>query len=184
MKDTVIEHVKVLLDESEREITAYERKEQRKYALLIQNSNDKNLLSRMLDESSQIRDTRKLALRIRHLLKIYGIPTFFNRFDTFLMVVFEKFGYLFDTIAVPIFKKKLRQDTAKVIINEKKSVFHRHLGSRQKEKIGQNVNLLGEVVLGDREADNRYHHYIEALTNPRINYISIKISGIDRKSVV
>jgi RHH-type proline utilization regulon transcriptional repressor/proline dehydrogenase/delta 1-pyrroline-5-carboxylate dehydrogenase len=178
MKDTVIEHVKVLLEESEREITAAERKEQHKYAVLIQNSNDKNLLSRMLDESSQIRDTRKLALRIRHLLKVYGIPSFFNRFDTFLMVVFEKFGYLFDSIAVPIFKKKLRQDTAKVIINEKKSVFHRHLSSRQKEKIGQNVNLLGEVVLGDTEADNRYHHYIDALTNPRINYISIKISGI------
>lgn len=178
MKDTVIEHVKVLLEESEREITAAERKEQHKYAVLIQNSNDKNLLSRMLDESSQIRDTRKLALRIRHLLKMYGIPTFFNRFDTFLMVVFEKFGYLFDSIAVPIFKKKLRQDTAKVIINEKKSIFHRHLSTRQKEKIGQNVNLLGEVVLGDKEADNRYQHYIDALINPQINYISIKISGI------
>lgn len=178
MKDSVIEHVKLLLEESEREITPFERKEQKKYAVLIQNANDKNLLSRMLDESSQIRDTRKLALRIRHLLKIYGIPGFFNRFDTFLMVIFEKFGYLFDKIAVPIFKKKLRQDTAKVIINEKKSIFHRHLSSRRKEKIGQNVNLLGEVVLGDREADNRYNHYVDALTNPRINYISIKISGI------
>jgi RHH-type proline utilization regulon transcriptional repressor/proline dehydrogenase/delta 1-pyrroline-5-carboxylate dehydrogenase len=178
MKDTVIEHVKLLLEESEREITPAERKEQKKYAMLIQNANDKNLLSRMLDESSQIRDTRKLALRIRHLLKIYGIPGFFNRFDTFLMVVFEKFGYLFDKIAVPIFKKKLRQDTAKVIINEKQSIFHRHLSVRRKEKIGQNVNLLGEVVLGDREADHRYQHYVEALSNPRINYISIKISGI------
>lgn len=178
MKDTVIEHVKTLLEESEREITSAERKEQRKYAILIQNANDKNLLSRMLDESSQIRNTRKLALRIRYLLQTYGIPTFFNRFDTFLMVVFKQFGYLFDKIAVPIFKKKLRQDTSKVIINEKKSIFHRHLNSRRKEQIGQNVNLLGEVVLGDREADNRYNHYLEALTNPRINYISIKISGI------
>lgn len=178
MKDTVIEHVKLLLEESEREITPAERKEQKKYAILIQNANDKNLLSRMLDESSQIRDTKKLALRIRHLLKIYGIPGFFNRFDTFLMVVFEKFGYLFDKIAVPVFKKKLRQDTAKVIINEKKSIFNRHLSTRSKERIGQNVNLLGEVVLGDREADHRYQHYVEALSNPKINYISIKISGI------
>jgi RHH-type proline utilization regulon transcriptional repressor/proline dehydrogenase/delta 1-pyrroline-5-carboxylate dehydrogenase len=177
-KEAVIEHVKSLLEESEREITVAERKEQRKYALLIKNANDKNLLSRMLDESSQIRDTKKLALRIRQLFISYGIPGFFNRFDTFLIVAFTKFGYLFDRIAVPIFKKKLRQDTAKVIIDEKKSVFHRHLASRKRDKIGQNVNLLGEVVLGDREADNRYQHYLEALENPRINYISIKISGI------
>ena len=33
---------------------------------------------------------------------------------------------------------------------------------RFKEKIGQNVNLLGEVVLGNGEADHRYHHYLEA----------------------
>ena len=40
------------------------------------------------------------------------------------------------------------------------------------------MNILGEVVLGDKEADDRYLHYLEALENPQINYISIKISGI------
>jgi len=54
----------------------------------------------------------------------------------------------------------------------------KHLDSRSKEQIGQNVNLLGEVVLGNGEADHRYYHYLEALKDPRINYISIKISGI------
>ncbi|KAA6309937.1 Bifunctional protein PutA, partial [termite gut metagenome] len=46
------------------------------------------------------------------------------------------------------------------------------------DRIGQNVNLLGEVVLGDAEAAHRYNHYLEALKEPDINYISIKISGI------
>lgn len=174
----VIEHVKQLLKDSEKEITSSERKEQHKYALLIENSADKNLLSRMLDESSQIRDNRKLARRIKHLLEHYGTPSFFNAFDTFLIKAFVRFAYLFDFISVPIFKKKLRQETAKVIIDEKESVFFRHLRKRKEDKIGQNVNLLGEVVLGDSEADFRYHHYLEALENPQINYISIKISGI------
>jgi RHH-type proline utilization regulon transcriptional repressor/proline dehydrogenase/delta 1-pyrroline-5-carboxylate dehydrogenase len=51
------------------------------------------------------------------------------------------------------------------------------LANRYRQKIGQNVNLLGEVVLGDKEADHRYQHYLEALEAPDINYISIKISG-------
>lgn len=40
------------------------------------------------------------------------------------------------------------------------------------------MNLLGEVVLGNGEADHRYFHYLEALEAPDINYISVKISGI------
>ncbi len=177
-KQDVIELVKNLLTEAEQEITVTEKKEQKKYAELVQNSNDKALLSRMLDESSQIRNNRKLSQRMKYLLDFYGIPRFFNRFDTCLMWLFAKFGYLFSFIAMPVFKRKLRQDTAKVIINEKPTVFYSHLKSRKEEKIGQNVNILGEVVLGDKEADDRYLHYLEALENPQINYISIKISGI------
>ena len=40
------------------------------------------------------------------------------------------------------------------------------------------MNLLGEVVLGDGEALHRFEHYLKALEEPDINYISIKITGI------
>ena len=59
------------------EIREVERKEQNKYAALVQNPNDKVLMTKMLDETSQIRDNRKLAKRIRLLLKEYGTPEFF-----------------------------------------------------------------------------------------------------------
>lgn len=177
-KKEVVDLVIDLLTHTEKEITDEERMEQLKYASLVKNENDKALLTRMLDESSQIRNNRKLARRMKYLLDMYGIPAFFNRFDTMLMWLFAKFGYIFDFIAMPIFRKKLRDDTSKVIINEKPSIFYSHLKSRMSEKIGQNVNILGEVVLGNKEADDRYLHYLKALENPEINYISIKISGI------
>ncbi|KAA6306818.1 Bifunctional protein PutA, partial [termite gut metagenome] len=85
---------------------------------------------------------------------------------------------LFDFIAVPVFKNVLRQETGKIIIKEERPALSKHLKSRWDDRIGQNVNLLGEVVLGDAEAAHRYRHYLEALTEPDINYISIKISGI------
>lgn len=177
-KKEVIDLVIDLLNHTEKEITDEERMEQLKYASLVKNENDKALLTRMLDESSQIRNNRKLARRMKYLLDIYGIPAFFNRFDSMLMWLFTKFGFMIDFIAMPVFRKKLRNDTSKVIINEKPTVFYNHLKVRGTEKIGQNVNILGEVVLGDKEADDRYHHYLKALENPQINYISIKISGI------
>jgi RHH-type proline utilization regulon transcriptional repressor/proline dehydrogenase/delta 1-pyrroline-5-carboxylate dehydrogenase len=174
----VLEWAKDFLSKSEKEITGDELKEQKKYAILIQNPNDKTLLSKLLDESSQIHSNKKLARRMKVLIDHYGIPQFFSKTDTLLIRLFTAFGYWFDFIAVPIFKNRLRSDTSKVIINEKHSYLTHHLTERRSQKIGQNVNLLGEVVLGDGEANHRYNHYLEALKDPQINYISIKISGI------
>ena len=104
----VQEWAKDFLSQSEKELTKEELKEQRKYAILVQKPNDKVLLSKMLDESSQIRNNRKLALRMKILIDRYGVPEFFNPVDTFLMKMFALVGYLFPWIAMPIFKKRLR----------------------------------------------------------------------------
>ena len=152
----VLDWARDFLSKSEKEITADEIKAQKKYAILIQNPNDKILLSKMLDESSQIHNNKKLAKRMKLLIEHYGVPAFFNSSDAFLLKMFTAFGYWFDFISIPIFKQRLRLDTAKVIINEKASHLNRHLSERRKQHIGQNVNLLGEVVLGDGEANKRY----------------------------
>ncbi len=174
----VIDWARDFLSKTEEEISEAEKKEQKKYSILIRNPNDKTLLSKLLDESSQIHDNKKLSRRVKLLIDKYGVPKFFNSSDAFLMKMFASFGYLFDFVAIPIFKWRLRADTSKVIINEKRSLLNQHLDDRKNSKIGQNVNLLGEVVLGDGEADKRYEHYLEALEDSRINYMSIKISGI------
>lgn len=174
VKDWVLK----LYNTSEQTITEAERREQHKYAVMVQRPQDKKFLVKMLDESSQIRDRKILAKRIKTLIDQYGVPEFLNKRDTFLFKMYQAFGHHFDFIAIPIIKKRLRMDTSQVIINEERPQLTKHLAVRAKEKIGQNVNLLGEVVLGNGEADHRYRHYLEALESPDINYISVKISGI------
>lgn len=174
----VQEWVLKLYNTCEQTITNEERKEQHKYAVMVQRPQDKKFLVKMLDESSQIRDRKKLAARIKTLIDRYGVPEFLNKRDAFLFKMYQAFGHHFDFIAIPIIKKRLRMDTSKVILNEARPQLTKHLSTRSEQKIGQNVNLLGEVVLGNGEADHRYHHYLEALEAPDINYISVKISGI------
>ena len=174
----VQEWVLKLYNTCEQTITDEERKEQHKYAVMVQRPQDKKFLVKMLDESSQIRDRRKLSARIKTLIDRYGVPEFLNQRDAFLFKMYQAFGHHFDFIAIPIIKKRLRMDTSKVILDEARPKLTKHLATRSQQKIGQNVNLLGEVVLGNGEADHRYHHYLEALEAPDINYISVKISGI------
>lgn len=174
----VLKWAEQFLKEAKKELTAEEVKEQHKYASLIQRPANKVLLSKMLDESSQIRDNKKLSKRIKLLLDKYGVPDFFSASDRLLLQLFSGIGYHFYGIAMPIFKSRLRQETDKIIIAEERPTLTRHLAQRWESQIGQNINLLGEVVLGNAEADHRYQHYLDALKEPDINYISIKISGI------
>jgi RHH-type proline utilization regulon transcriptional repressor/proline dehydrogenase/delta 1-pyrroline-5-carboxylate dehydrogenase len=174
----VIEWASQFLVKADQELSPDEVREQKKYASLIQTAEYKSFLSRMLDESSQIRDNIKLNKRVKQIIQKYGIPDFFSPSDRLLLKLYMGVGYLFPSIAMPIFKQKLRNETSKIIISEERPKLTKHLKHRNESNIGQNVNLLGEVVLGDQEAAHRYHHYLEALKEPDINYISIKLSGI------
>ncbi len=77
----VIEWAKQFLAQSEKKITDEERKEQQKYAILVQKPGDKVLLSKLLDESSQIRNNKRLAHRMKVLIDRYGVPEFFGYTD-------------------------------------------------------------------------------------------------------
>ncbi len=174
----VKEWMRKLYDTSQSTITDRERKDQEMYATMVKRPEDKKFMVKMLDESSQIRDNKKLAKRIDELIGIYGVPKFLNPFYSFLFSAYHCVGKYFYPIAIPIIKWQLRSQTSRVILDEARPSLTKHLAERSKANVGQNVNLLGEVVLGDGEADNRYHHYLEALEEPDINYISVKISGI------
>ena len=178
--EEVFAWMRKLYDESYSGLTTTEKNEQHMYGTMVTTPTDKKFIVRMLDETSQIRDTQKLALRVKELIDQYGIPQFLDTTDHALFWMYQKFAYLplFNWAAVPIIKWRLRRDTSRVIINAARPSLTTHLATRFRDDIGQNVNLLGEVVLGEAEADKRYYSYFDALKEPDINYISVKISGI------
>ena len=178
--EEVFSWMRKLYDESYSGLTKLEKSEQHMYGTMVTTPSDKKFIVRMLDETSQIRDRQKLAIRVKELIDQYGIPKFLDCFDHALFWMYQKFAYLplFNWVAVPLIKWRLRRDTSRVIIDAARPSLTEHLATRFHQDIGQNVNLLGEVVLGDGEADKRYRSYLEALKEPDINYISVKISGI------
>lgn len=176
--DEVVAFAQEFLENAQSELKSDEIRNNRKYAVMVENANDKLLLSKLLDESSQIRNPKKLAKRIKILFNHFGIPKFFSFFDKLQIKLFLLLSHRIDYLAITSFKRKLRRDTSRVIIDEEISALTKHLVKREEENIGQNVNLLGEVVLGENEANKRFYHYLEVLKNPLINYISVKLSGI------
>ncbi len=174
----VIERAGEIQIKANEALTLQDKKEQIKYSELIKFPEDKIYLMRLMDESTQITNKRKLVKRIKFLHKKYGMLHFLTPTEKMLFNFFIWFGELAPGLSVPAFQSYLRATTAKAIVNEAPAKLKKHLSKRYEDKIGQNVNLIGEVVLGEGEANKRYEHYLEALEKPEINYMSIKLSGI------
>src|SRR4029079_2144955 len=56
--------------------------------------------------------------------------------------------------------------------------FADHVRRRRHEGFDLNVNVLGEAIVGDDEADRRFSEVASRLRRPDVDYVSIKISAL------
>jgi len=155
-----------------------ERRQQAELDRLIQRPRDKATLMQMTDQAFRSQRAARAADQLVHILDVQGIPRFFSPIDRTMLRGFQSFGGYLPGVAVPLVKEKMRQETANVILPAEPEMLGRHLSQRSQEGIRMNVNLLGEAILGEREADRRLSDCLAALQMPEIECVSIKISTL------
>ncbi len=65
-----------------------------------------------------------------------------------------------------------------LILNAEPKALRDHLQERTSEALSLNVNVLGEAVLGEGEANARLEQVLEMMSRPEVNYLSVKVSSI------
>ncbi len=145
---------------------------------MLDHPEDKALLIELMDQCFRSKSNDRIANQIIFLLEKHGMAHFFTTKDKTLLWLFQNFGKFLPDLSVPMFVNQIREDTKTVVIKGEKEPFNKHLKMRRAEGSRVNINLIGEVVLGEEEASERMEKYMSALANPNIDYISIKISTI------
>jgi len=145
---------------------------------MLDHPKDKALLIELMDQCFRCETNARVADQIIFLLEKHGMAHFFTTKDKTLLWLFQNFGKFLPNLSVPMFVNQIREDTKTVVIKGEEEPFNKHLVMRKEEGTRVNINLIGEVVLGEEEASERMEKYLKALTNPNIDYISIKISTI------
>ncbi len=87
-------------------------------------------------------------------------------------------GKHFSSFAVAKMIEQMRSSSSRAIIPGEHKELHDHLAKRKGQGIRMNINHLGEAVLGEGEAKNRLHTYIQDMEDPDVEYISIEISTV------
>lgn len=145
---------------------------------LLNNPVDKVFLIELMDQSFRSHDVSRVEDQIDYLFSKYGMATFFTNSERFLVFLFRHAGTYIPQISIPLFVDNIRADTKKVVLPAEDKELNRHLQSRRQGNTRVNVNVIGEVVLGEAEAKGRIDKYLSTLANPNIDYLSIKISTI------
>lgn len=158
--------------------TPAERRQQAELDRMVQNPRDKATLTQMTDQAFRSERAARAADQLVHILDVQGIPRFFSPIDRTMLRGFQSFGGYLPGVSVPLVKEKMRQETANVILPAERETLCKHLAARTAEGVRMNVNLLGEAMLGEDEAQRRLESYLMALQMPEIECVSVKISTL------
>ncbi|MSS46678.1 aldehyde dehydrogenase family protein [Cutibacterium sp. WCA-380-WT-3A] len=81
-------------------------------------------------------------------------------------------------VVVPAARNALRQLVGHLVVDARPAHLTRTLKALRRTGVRLNLNLLGEAVLGDREAASRLEGTMALLARDDVDYVSIKISAV------
>ena len=164
--------------EIEKGTSKIQAEEQNKWANLVRDQTSKSIVVSLFDQAFRSERAARVVDQFIYLIRKHGIPKSFTASEKFLLLLFGGFGKLAPSISLLLLKKNILLQTSKVVLDDDPETLSSHVTKRKKQNTRLNLNLLGELVLGEDEALNRLEAYRDALKNPEIDYISIKISCI------
>ena len=158
--------------------TPAERRQQSDLDRMLQSPTDKSTLIQMTDQAFRSKRAERMADQLVHILDVQGVPRFFGPVDRTMLKGFQSFADYVPGVAMPLVEAQIRKETANVILPAETGLLARHLADRRAEGVRMNVNLLGEAILGEREAERRFEANLQSLQMPEIEVMSVKISTI------
>ena len=81
-------------------------------------------------------------------------------------------------LVMPLVIRRLRKETRGVILPAEAKPFAKHVAKRAAAGMRLNVNVLGEAILGEEDAERRLQATLRFVERPDVDYVSVKISSI------
>lgn len=124
-------------------------------------------------------DEDELAARIfADLVAEHGRPDFLPAMDGVLVSAGARVAPHLPSVAMPLARRRVRQMLARLIGPAERAPLRKMLRRLHDGNFRVNVNLLGEAVLGEAEAERRLDKVVELVGRDEIDYVSVKVSAV------
>lgn len=121
-------------------------------------------------------DPRVAARNLERLSR--RVPQFLPWYLRAAVVAGGGFGLLLPWVVIPAARLVFRYLVRHLVVDATPKRLTRSLAKLRQPGVRLNVNLLGEAVLGEREAERRLAGIAALLARPDVDYVSVKVSAI------
>ncbi len=177
LAERAVELARVLLESSLQASTKRERRRLTRLAMLIENNEARGLIFSLTDEVLRFRSPRPAARRFAALVRGHSTDGF-GFIDSVLLRSGASVARLMPSIVMPLVTRRIRMETDGMVISADDPRFAQYLKRRRSEGAHLNVNLLGEAILSNTEADERMNSVCDRIMRADVDYVSVKISAI------
>lgn len=169
-----------LYNESDSNRTEKEKKKGKELGHLVKKHNENKFVMRLLDETYQIRDTHKIARRVRKLLYKYGIPKSLPFIDQVFFFMFILVGHIppFCYMMIPTLRLALRKATKVLVLSADNSSMRKNRQEKKAMGLDAEVCFMGEKTMGFKEANGLFEQSLNALKSPYVDRLAVKLTSI------
>ncbi len=148
-------------------------------APLLKNEDSKFFLIKLMDIAFRSNNYDKIS---NFVVKLFNSTNaherLFNTAEAAMVRLFRIIGYRLPAVSIPLMLDQIQKVTAPVVFFVGDDKYKSHYNKRKKHGVKLNLNLIGEALIGEEEAQSRIDNYKALLNQKEVDYISIKISTI------
>ncbi len=175
--DDAIALARRLLATSANDESRPEARRRRRLGALLADERGRQLIFAMTDQVLRIDDPALAAARFADVVRRH--PTHaVGRVDAALLRAGAAVAPRLPRIVMPLVVKRIKAETRGIVIPADDPDFAEHLTRRAADGVNINVNPLGEAILSDAEADERFHSVLDRIARDDVDYVSVKVSAI------
>ncbi len=137
-----------------------------------------DLVLTLTDEVLRIRQPARAAAVLTGLMRDNPSTAALGPGDRLALQLGGRLGPRLPGLVVPAARARVRAELAGVILPSGRRRLTRHAALRRRQGIDLNINVLGEAILGEEEAEERLRRVLGVLAEPAVDYVSVKISSI------
>jgi RHH-type transcriptional regulator, proline utilization regulon repressor / proline dehydrogenase / delta 1-pyrroline-5-carboxylate dehydrogenase len=155
-----------------------EQRRRRRLSRVVTNDKAIELSVGLADSVLRVAEPRRASLLFRSLLQRTGVPSSMTLIDRVGLQIAERVAPLVPQIVMPLVRRRVRKESAGVILPAETAPLTKHLALRADGGFQVNVNVLGEAILGEAEATRRLAAVSTVLARPDVHYVSVKVSAV------
>lgn len=177
--DEAITLVRLWLDRAKALETRRSRQTMQRLHGVVANDAGVDFVMAFIDRVARPDDHLVAARQLRTLIDTTPrLPDFLGPIDRLLLRAGSRLAPIVPRLVMPLAHRRMRSIVGHLVAPAEPAGLERHLARQRSAGWDSNVNLLGEAVLGRREAGARLAQLQSLLHQPDVDYVSVKLSSV------